>query len=47
MITGYSVETIRAAEEALPDLLAITRAGRLVTDSQSRRHARLLESLLA
>ncbi|MBP9915392.1 MAG: guanylate kinase [Thiobacillaceae bacterium] len=34
-------------EEALADLLAITRAGRLVTDSQSRRHARLLESLLA
>ena len=34
-------------EEALADLLAITRAGRLVTDSQSRRHDRLLESLLA
>jgi guanylate kinase len=34
-------------EEALADLLAITRAGRLVTDSQSRRQARLLESLLA
>jgi guanylate kinase len=34
-------------DDALEDLLAITRAGRLVMDSQSRRQARLLESLLA
>jgi guanylate kinase len=34
-------------EEALVDLLSITRAERLVMDRQSRRQAPLLESLLA
>jgi guanylate kinase len=34
-------------EDAVEDLLAITRAGRLVMDCQSLRQARLLESLLA
>jgi guanylate kinase len=34
-------------EEALADLLAIARSGRLVMEVQSRRQAQLLESLLA
>lgn len=34
-------------EEALADLLAIARSGRLVMETQSRRQAQLLESLLA
>jgi guanylate kinase len=34
-------------EDALADLLAIARSGRLVTEAQSRRQAQLLESLLA
>ena len=34
-------------EDALADLLAIARAGRLNTDTQARRQAQLLESLLA
>ncbi len=34
-------------DEALADLLAIARSGRLVMETQSRRQAHLLESLLA